>query len=71
MSLLETCEILGLFVNILTADDKYHLCYSESLPETIHMQLLKKLKIFSKLVAAFLKSTSNFENFEKKDHIHY
>ena len=30
------------------------------------MQLSKKLKIFSQLFAAFMKSTFNFEHFERK-----
>ena len=31
------------------------------------MQLSKKVKIFSQFFASFLKSSSNFEHFEKKD----
>ena len=66
MSPLVVCEILGLFVNILTGDDKYSLCYRQNLSETIQMQLSKRLKIFLQLIAAFLKSSSNFEHFEKQ-----
>ena len=47
MSLLVICEILGLFVNILTADDKCSLDYRDNLRQTIQMQLRKKRKIFS------------------------
>ena len=62
MSPLVVCEILGLFVNILTGDDKYSLCYRQNLSETIQMQLSKRLKIFLQLIAAFLESSSNFEH---------
>ena len=34
------------------------------------MQLSKKLKTFSQFFFPFLKSSSNFEHFEKKDDIH-
>ena len=66
MSPLVVCEILGLFVNILTGDDKYSLCYRQNLSETIQMQLSKRLNIFLQLIAAFLESSSNFEHFEKQ-----
>ena len=33
------------------------------------MQLSKKVKTFSQFFAPFLKSSSNFEHFEKKDDI--
>ena len=66
MSPLVVCEILGLFVKILTGDDKYSLCYRQNLSETIQMQLSKRLKIFLQLIAAFLESSSNFEHFEKQ-----
>ena len=46
MSLLVMCEVLGLFVNTLSADDKYSLCNSEKLPQPIQMQLSKKHKFF-------------------------
>ena len=45
MSLLGICEILGLFVNKLTAvDGKYFLQNSQNLPQRIEMQLYKKKK---------------------------
>ena len=47
MSLLVICEILGHFVNTLTADDKYYLRNSEKLLKPIQMQLSKKLTKFS------------------------
>ena len=38
----------------------------ESLAQPIQMQLSKKLKTFSRIVATFLKFASNFERFGKK-----
>ena len=58
-------EILGLFVNTLTADDKYSLRNSENLPRPFQMHLSKKQKIGN------LKSTSNFEHFEKIDELQW
>ena len=37
------------------------------LPQSIQMELSKKPKHFSEFFALFLKSTLNFEGFEKKD----
>ena len=42
----------------------------ESLAQPIQMQLSKKLKTFSRIVATFLKLASNFERFGKKDDLH-
>ena len=42
MSLLVICEIVGLFVNTLTTDDKYFLLNSENLGQPIQMQLSDK-----------------------------
>ena len=39
-------EILGLFINTLTANDKYSLRNRENLPPRIHLQLSKKQKCF-------------------------
>ena len=58
MFLLVICEIVGLFVNTLTADDKYSLRNSENLRQPIQMQLSKKSQFF----AAFLKCTSPFHD---------
>ena len=70
MSLLVICEILGHFVNTLTADDKYYLRNSEKLLKPIQMQLSKKLTKFSWLFGPHMKSTSNFKHFEKKNDPH-
>ena len=53
MFLLKICEILWLFVNTLTADDKYSLRYRESLRQTIQVQLSKKQKTFVNLMPNF------------------
>ena len=60
------CEILGLFINTLSVNDKYSLCYSEYFQESIQMQLLKKQKIIFQFFVSFLKSPANFGFFEKK-----
>ena len=65
-SFLEVSEILRLFVNILTPDDKYSLSKNECLTQPIQMQLSQNLKIFSKFFSASPESTYNLEYFEKK-----
>ena len=67
MSLLVTFEILGHFVNTLTVCDKYSLCNSDKLLQPFQMQLSRTRKTFSQFFAPFMISTSNFENFEKRD----
>ena len=59
MSLLVIPEILGLFVNTLTVNDKYSLRNSEDLQQRIQMQIPEKQKQFSAFSGPFLKSTSN------------
>ena len=59
-------KILGLFVNTLTADDKYYLLNRDNLMQLIQMQLSKKPKVFSELFCAVFKSRLNFEHFQKK-----
>ena len=46
MSFLLICEILGLFGNTLTADDKRYLYNMEYLPQLVQMQLYKKQQVF-------------------------
>ena len=70
MSPLVIWEILELFVNTLTADDKYSLRNIENLWQPIQIQLSQRQKKFSQFFAAFLKLTSNFEQFEKEDDPH-
>ena len=52
----------------MSADPKYSLCNRENLQQSIQVQLSKKQKTFSEFFNLFLKSTSNFEHFEKKHH---
>ena len=63
-------KILGLFVNTLTADDKYSLLNRENLTQSIQTLLSQKQKTFSRIFSSFLKSTLNFEHFQKKDDPH-
>ena len=61
------CKILGLFVNTLTADDKYSFLNKDNLLQHLQMQLSQKGKIFSQFFFAFCKFTLNFDHFQKKD----
>ena len=64
--MLVLCKILGLFVNTLSEDDKYCLLYNDNLLQPIQILLSQKQKTFSQFFSGFLKSTLNFEHFEKK-----
>ena len=64
--MLVNCKILGLFVNTLSEDDKYCLLYNDNLLQPIQILLSQKQKTFSEFFSAFLKSTLNFEHFQKK-----
>ena len=59
-------KILGLFVNTLSEDDRYCLLYNDNLLQPIQILLSQKQKTFSEFFSGFLKSTLNFEHFEKK-----
>ena len=59
-------KILGLFVNTLTDDDKYCLLYRDNLTQPIQIRLSQKQQTFSLFFSPFLKSTLNFEHFQKK-----
>ena len=59
-------KILGLFVNTLSEDDRYCLLYKDNLLQPIQILLSQKQKTFSQFFSGFLKSTLNFEHFEKK-----
>ena len=59
-----------MFVNTLSANDKYSLLNRENLTEPIQMQLSQKRKNFSQFLSAFLKSSLNVERFQKKDDPH-
>ena len=57
---------LRLFVNTLTDDEKYCLLYRDNLTQTIQILLSQKQQTFSQFFSAFLKSTLNFQHFQKK-----
>ena len=57
MSPLVISEILEVFVNTLTADDKYPVQDCENLQLLIQMQLSEKRKTFSEFFVPFLEST--------------
>ena len=59
-------KILRLFVNTLTDDDKYCLLYRDNLTQTMQILLSQKQQTFSQFFSPFLKSTLNFELFQKK-----
>ena len=63
-------ELLGQFVNTLTADYKYSRQNWENLWTQVPMQIFLKLKTCSRFFIAFLKSTLNLEYFEKKGQFH-
>ena len=69
-SLLVICKISRLFPNTLNAHGKYCLFNRDNLTQPIQMQLSRKQKSFSEYFCAFLKSSSNFEHFQKKDDSH-
>ena len=60
-------EILRLFVNALTADDKYSGSNMQNLLQQFQTPVSQKQKIFSVFFIAFLKCAWNLEHFQKKD----
>ena len=61
------CEILTLFVNTLTTDDKYSRWKMLNFTQQLEATLSRKKNIFSGFFLAFLKCPLNIEHFEKKD----
>ena len=59
-------EILRLFVNASTADDKYSGSNMKNLPQQFQTPLSCKQKTFSGLFIKFLKCAWNLEHFQKK-----
>ena len=59
-----------MFVNALTADDKYFPLNRDNLMPPIRMQLSQKQKAFSQFFLAFSQSKLDFEDFEKRDDPH-
>ena len=60
-------EILRLFVNIFTGDEKHYLLNRDNLTQAIQISLPQKQKTFSVFFLAFLKSILNFKHLPKKD----
>ena len=60
-------EILTLFVNALTADDKYSGSNMQNLLQQFQTPLSQKQKTFSRFSIAFLKCAWNLQHFQKKD----
>ena len=63
-------EVLGQFVNTMTADYKYFRYNLENLRQQVQTQISLKPKTFSRFFIVSLKSTLNLEYFEKKDESH-
>ena len=61
------CEILRLFVNALTADDKYSCSNMQNLRQQFQTPASQKQKIFSRFFIAFLKYAWNLQHFQKRD----
>ena len=66
MSPLVLGEILGLFVNILTADENYHIEDCENLQLSIQIHLSEKRKIYFKFFVTLLEPASIFKHFGRK-----
>ena len=60
-------EILRLFVNALTADDKYSGSNMKNLRPQFRTPLSQKQKTFSGFFIALLKCAWKLEHFQKKD----
>ena len=61
------CEILRLFINALTGDDKYSGSNMQNLRQQFLTPASQKQKIFSGFSIVFLKCAWNLEHFQKKD----
>ena len=60
-------EILRLFVNALSTDDKYSGSNMQNLPQQFQTPLSQKQNTFSGFFIAFLKCAWYLEHFQKKD----
>ena len=60
-------EILTMFVNTLTNDDKYSRRNMLNFTQQLEAPFSLKQKTFSRFFIAFLKCALNLEDFEKKD----
>ena len=61
------CEILRLFVNALTADDKYSECNMQNFSQQFQTPLSQKQKTLFGFFIAFMKCAWNLEHLQKKD----
>ena len=69
-SLLVIWKILRLFVNTLSAVNKYSLPNRDYLTQPIQVQLSQKQKTFPSFFSEFSKCNLNFEHFQKMDDPH-
>ena len=67
MSALVWSEILRLFVNTLTADNKFSRCNVHNFAQQVQTPLSQKQKTFWRVFFALLKCAWKLEHFEKKD----
>ena len=63
-------EVLGQFVNTITAVYNYIRQNLENLRQQVQTQISLKRKTFFRFFIALMKSTLNLEYFEKKDQSH-
>ena len=70
MLLLVTSEMVRLFVNTLTTNEKYSRHNRENFRQQIQVQLSQKPKTFYKFSVAFLISTSNSEYLKNEHECH-
>ena len=70
MLVLVRFELLGHFVNTLTADYKYSLQNREKLSQQVPTQTYLELKTCSQFLISFLKSTLNLKYFDRKNQSH-
>ena len=56
-----------MFVNTLTADDKYSPLNRDNLTKPVRTKLSQKQQAFLEFFLAFSKYTLNFEHFQKTD----
>ena len=63
-------EVLGQFVNTMTAVYNYFRYNLENLLQQVQTLISLKAKTFSRFFISLLKSTLNLEYFEKKDQSH-
>ena len=67
MSVLVRSEILGLFVNTLTAEYSHSSRNIQNFLQQFRTDLSQERKNFSGFLSAFLECTSSLEHFETKD----